>query len=237
MVEACHNMACWHHGAADEYLWLHMQTHHLMKYYVHHKFGMSDDYNTYTQHPWHGAGQGAADAALRYIVLSNTPYHSKIQPHVIKDPMLTLQIMESIKAFIDDVKMSTQSAMDNLPDLIQQAQTQLQWWNQLIVATGGPLNPQKCCCTVYTWQPDKLGILCLSQLDSQDISISVNYPHQLQEGIQVLKPSEGTRYLGIYLATSSTTKTMETQLWKKAVLNTKAFQQMHMSRRKAGVLY
>jgi len=26
MVEACHNMACHHHGVVDDYLWLHVQT-------------------------------------------------------------------------------------------------------------------------------------------------------------------------------------------------------------------
>jgi len=34
MVEACHNMACHRHGAADDYLRLHAQTHQLMKYFV-----------------------------------------------------------------------------------------------------------------------------------------------------------------------------------------------------------
>ena len=72
MVEACHNMTCHQHGTVDNYLWLHAQTHHLMKCYVCHKYGISKDYNTFDQHPWHGAGQGAADAALQYIVLSDT---------------------------------------------------------------------------------------------------------------------------------------------------------------------
>jgi len=72
MVEACHNMACQHHGTAEDYLCLHAQTHRSMKYYVSHKYGVSEDYNTFEQHPWYGAGQGAADAALWYIVLSDS---------------------------------------------------------------------------------------------------------------------------------------------------------------------
>jgi len=39
MVEACHNMVCRQHGAADDYLHLHAQTHRSMKYYVRHKYG------------------------------------------------------------------------------------------------------------------------------------------------------------------------------------------------------
>jgi len=34
MVEACHNLACHHHGAANDYLCLHEQMHQLMKYFV-----------------------------------------------------------------------------------------------------------------------------------------------------------------------------------------------------------
>jgi len=54
-----------------------------MKYYVKHKFSVSTQYNTFSQHPWHGAGQGAADAALCYIILSDTlidAYHTKVAP-------------------------------------------------------------------------------------------------------------------------------------------------------------
>jgi len=51
----------------------------MMKYYVNQKLGVSKDYNTFEHHPWHGAGQGAADTALHYIVLSDTvinAYHT-----------------------------------------------------------------------------------------------------------------------------------------------------------------
>jgi len=64
MVEAYHSLACWQHGAVDKYLRLHAQMHQLMCYYIRHKFGVLENYNTFAQHPWHGAGKGAADAAL-----------------------------------------------------------------------------------------------------------------------------------------------------------------------------
>jgi len=84
--------------------------HQLMKYYVRHRYGISTDYNTFEFHPWHGAGQGAADAALCYIALSDSlidAYHSYFQPRILHDPTLTMQIIKSIKAFIDDMVMST----------------------------------------------------------------------------------------------------------------------------------
>jgi len=121
MVEACHNMACRRHGAADDYLRLHAQTHRLMRYYVRHKYGVSLDYNTFDEHPWHGAGQGAADAALQYIVLSDSlidAYHAKFQQWTMHDPTLTTVLFKSIKAFIDDVAMSA-GGEKNFPALVQ----------------------------------------------------------------------------------------------------------------------
>jgi len=134
-----------------------------MRYFVRHKFGVSDTYNTFSQHPWHGAGQGAADAALRYIVLSDTlidAYHTKIAPHMMHDPTTLISIIRSLKAFIDDVVLhATARPTEDFATLQQRAQTQLSWWAQLVQVTGGELNPKKCCGLVYQWSPDKHGIL------------------------------------------------------------------------------
>jgi len=133
-----------------------------MKYFIRHKYGMSKEFNTFEFKPWHGAGQGAADATLRYIVLSDMlidVYHRKIQPWTILDPTLTLPILKSLKAFIDNVVMSAGGTGEMLPDLINKTQSQVEWWNALIQASGGSLNPSKCCCMVHSWSPDKLGIL------------------------------------------------------------------------------
>jgi len=115
MVEACHNLACCHHSAKDAYLRLHAKTHQLMQYYICHKFGVLKEYNTYSQHPWHGTGQGVADAALWYIVLSDIlidAYYTKIAPHMLHDPMTLIQIQHSLKAFIDDVVLHATSPHD-----------------------------------------------------------------------------------------------------------------------------
>jgi len=209
-----------------------------MKYYVCHKYRVSPDYNTFNSHPWHGASQGAADAALQYIVLSDMlidTYHEQIQPWCLQDPTMTITIIKSIKAFINNVMMSISG-----PQLTFQALTictqQLQWWNNLIQASGGALNSQKCCCAIYNWELDKYGILRQSAqaVDSCNIQLHPNQPHSK---IKVLVPSEGMHYLGIYIAPNGSTTTMEKQLWKKAVLYTKALQRTHMSRQEAGVLY
>jgi len=53
----------------------------------------------------------------------------------------------------------------------------------------------------------------------------------------MLKPNEGTRYLGIYVTRTGDTKPMQDHIWWMALLYTKAFQRTHMSRQEAGVLY
>jgi len=106
-----------------------------MKYYVQHKYGGSANYNTFDQHPWHGTGQGTADAALRYIVLLDTlidAYHDLLQPWIITTPTTTLQVIISLKAFIDNVAMSIGGNHNSIIELIQQAQVQIQWWHQLV---------------------------------------------------------------------------------------------------------
>jgi len=120
--------------------------------------------------------------------------------------------------------------------LTQRVQTQLQWWTQIVQASGGALNSKKCCCAIYSWTLDPYGILRLSATTPANVAIAT-CPAQPQQTIQVLRPNEGTRYLGIYVASSGTTQPMQDQLWHKAVLYTKAFQRTHMSRRKADVLY
>jgi len=172
-----------------------------MKYFIRHKYGMSKEFNTFEFKPWHGAGQGAADAALRYIVLSDTlidVYHGKIQPWTILDPTLTLPLLKRLKAFIDDVVMSAGGTGEILPDLIDKTQSQVQWWNALIQASGGALNPSKCCCMVHSWSPNKLGILHPTNPPMDTVQIAVASDPTAPK-IPVLQPRKGMRYFGLYI--------------------------------------
>jgi len=163
-------------------------------------------------------------------------YHEQVQPTILHDPTLTLLVIQSIKAFIDDVAMATSTPSHSYNDLIQKAQNQLRWWNSLIKVTSGALNPTKCCSTIHIWQPDKLGILKKVQPKPTDPKVTLSKANPM-DTIVILKPWEGIRYLGVYLAPDGSTKTMEQQLWKKAILYTTAFQRTHMSRHEAGIMY
>jgi len=226
MVEACHNLACRRHGAANEYLRLHAKTHQLMHYFVRHKFGVSNEYNTFAQHPWHGAGQGAADAALWYIVLSDTlinAYHTKVALQMMHDPATLIKIQRSLKAFIDDIILhATSNNADDITELQACMQSQLNWWAQLVRVMEGKLNPTKCCRLIYQWAPDKQGILQLKPPSIPHNFLSIQTGDHLQP-IPMIEPTAGTRYLGIYLMVDRSTTPMEQHLMKKAMLYTTAF--------------
>jgi len=202
-----------------------------MKYYVWHRYGISLDYNTFDNHPWHGAGQGAADAAICYIVLSDSlidAYHSQFQPRILHNPTLTLQIIKSIKAFINDIAMSAGDQNLTFPQVVEQAQNQLHWWTSLVQSSRGALNPMKCCCAFYHWKPDKYGILRMADPKPADSIITIA-PGPAQPTIPILATAEGTRYLGIYVTHNRATKPMEDHVWQQAVTYTRAFQRTHMS--------
>jgi len=238
MVEAYHNLACQCHGADIAYLCLHAQTHQLMWYYVCHKFGISKEYNTFEQHPWHGAGQGTADAALHYIVLSDTlidDYHAKVAPTMMCNPTTTIKSICSLKAVSNDVVLhAADLTAGDINKLLITAQTQLRWWNQLVQVTRGALNPKKCCGMLYQWKPDTKGILCLCWPEEERHPFTLSNEDHGQE-VHILNQQEGTWYLGLYLMMDCNTKPMETHLWEKATLYTQAFQQTPMNHHEARV--
>jgi len=64
MIEAPSNLVCLQHGADPQYIKLHAQTQKELKYHLKHKYGISEEYNTYSpESPWHGMGQGAGNAS------------------------------------------------------------------------------------------------------------------------------------------------------------------------------
>jgi len=150
---------------------------------------------------------------------------------MITDPLNSIQIQRSLKAFINNVVLHM---MVTPTMMYQQAQSHLKWWDQLIQVTGGSLNHKKCCTITYhgnltslvsfNWIPWQLWKQrCSSATTSKPISI--------------LPLHEGTRYLGLYITSNYNTCPMEANLWQKAKTYTAAFQHTPMSCREAGVLY
>jgi len=151
MVKACHNLACHRHGAEDAYLKLHEKMHKAMKYYVCHKFAVSKDCNTSKSHPWHGAGQGTADAALWYIALSDTlidAYHTKVVPQMMSNPLNSLTILQSLNTFIDNVVIHAT------------ANTQTPYPSYTATTSTIPTPMVESNCLSHQWGPESQKMLC-----------------------------------------------------------------------------
>jgi len=152
MVEACHNLACRRHGTdrLPPFTCLNASSHEVLcKAQVWHIKQLQ--YLPTAPMAWRR--QGAADAALCYIVLSDmviNTYHTKITPTGLTDPLRAITILHSLKAFIDDVVLHA-SDRPHAPfqALLEHTSAQVQWWDQLVKVTGGSLNTKKCCAIAY----------------------------------------------------------------------------------------
>jgi len=109
MIEAQNNLACLQHGANPQYIKLHAQTQHKLRYHLKHKYGISEEYNTHTDtQPWYGMGQGAGDACNQWVIGSDsmaTAYTTRANGWTIPSPHSNACIKQDLKAFIDDVNL------------------------------------------------------------------------------------------------------------------------------------
>jgi len=245
MIKNCQNMSCRQHGADVQYLRLHAQTHQQLKYYVKDAFGVSIQYNEYTpQHPWYGAGQGAGDATIRWVVLSHsllTAYKTQAKLWKLSDPTQSIHVTQGIDAFCNDtslIDVVTQEQPQTTTNLMQTTQMNLNLWNNLLEASRGVLNPTKCTWVHFQWQPchDLLTLQTQTQANTNPqlfLSRLGNMPQPLQK----LQPYMPYRYLGIHLSMSGNRK-KELQVLNNH--NTKYLQVLttcSLNRREAKVIY
>jgi len=101
---------------------------------------------------------------------------------------------------------------------------------------GQCIEPPKNCATVYTWHPDKNGILQIAPSPPlpTPITLAENNAPTL---ININKMSDGVRYLGVYITRDRNTKPMEANLWKKALTYTAAFQRTLTNHHEVTILY
>jgi len=204
MIEACQNLSCRQHGADSDYLKLRAQTIQMLQYHVKHAFGILEDYNDHTaEHPWYGAGQGAGDAAPRWVILANSlilAYVSQALPWILNSPDHSLKITQGFDAFMDDTTITNvATATETLQATVTAAQQNLNLWNDLLQASGGMLNPAKCVWFLFNWEFRPNGDVKLHHPQNQTITVT-NPPHAPQP-IKRLKPNEAHRYLGVHLTT------------------------------------
>jgi len=106
MAEACHSLSCLCYRADPAYIKLHTQTQCTTQYHIKYSHGISKDYNSYSiNNLWYGAGQGATNAAICWIILSCCligAYLSQAHQWVMHHPNQTTALHQSIDAFINN---------------------------------------------------------------------------------------------------------------------------------------
>jgi len=182
---------------------LHAQTQQLLQYFVKHPYGISDEYNQHSdEHPWYGARQGTADAALQWIVQADSmfsAYHSKATQYNISNLDRTVNHNQGMDAFMDDTWMSnTCYSANELEDPMQTPQQNLSLWHKILQASGGLLNPKKCVWMMYYWKFSPSGQATLTE-PPQPINLMIPENGQEPQPLKWLKPHEAHQYLGVQL--------------------------------------
>jgi len=157
MIEACMNLSCRQQGANIQYLKLHALMQQTFWYYVKHAQGISTAYNQHSQtDPWYGAGQGAGDACLRWIVQADSiiqAYALRAEPWILYSPNYKTHYCQLLDAFVDDTDIfAAKRHRQNLANFVATLQSNINLWHNLLQASGGVLNPSKCVWLCFNWQ-------------------------------------------------------------------------------------
>jgi len=242
MIEACTNLSCRQHGADPNYLKLHAAMQQQFKYFVKHAAGISQEYNQHNQQdPWYGAGQGAGDACLRWVVQANSiilAYASKAHSWCLTTPNRDTHYQQVIDAFIDDTDLfSVQAQYQTFYDLLGTIQGNLDLWHNLLQASGGVLNPDKCVWLCFYWKFLPNGVVKIQTPPPDTQPLTTTIQQQQPAPIRRLEPTEAHRYLGVYLTTDGN-HNKEYQMFQQRNNNyTKLLQQCPFSQADIRVIY
>jgi len=112
-----------------------------------------------------------------------------------------------LDAFIDDTDLMTAAAPTSSQTApIQKAQYNLTLWNDLLMASGGALNPSKCIWFYFHWKQDARGTVKITPPPPSAPDISIHTKHSPPQPIRLLQPNEAHRYLGVQFTTDRNCK-------------------------------
>ena len=124
------------------------------KYYIQLPNQTSEEYYTNTdQTPIHGPGQGSRAAPSIWVLVSNIIMESmkiKSSGILFSDPTQQHTFQHIMTGFVDDTTHWVNNFNKSIKgqytqqDMYQEIQQTAQWWEQLLSATGGKLELQKC---------------------------------------------------------------------------------------------
>ncbi len=203
IIEPLSNMTMRRHGAPIDILRLHAQTHKSMRYHVKHHRGISTDSNGWSPTtPWYGSGQGAGDSPARWVVITDTmikAYNTQAKPWKVCRSNGTVSHELSVFAYVDDTTILVALEEDTpLETLMQAAQHNLTTWHGLLHSTGGALNPDKSCWSLFQWEYNHHGNATL-QNPGTTSPITLSNPNGVTKPLRQTTTSEAVRLLGVHI--------------------------------------
>jgi len=160
------------------------------------------------ENPWHGAGQGADDATPQWIVQADSmmhAYQSQATISTLSNPNLTNTISQGIDTFLDDTWMSNNGHCNQIQTIHHTAQTNLTLWHDILKASSGLLNLQKCVWFMFNWKHYPSGRTQLIAPPATNVLTITNH-HNITQPIWLLQPKEAHQYLGVQLTTNGNHK-------------------------------
>ena len=202
------------------------------QYHLRTQLGVSTSYYTNGQDnkDLHGPGQGNQVGPTLWGIVGSGPMfemEKKFKGVDLHDPTWTEFIRQVINGFVDDIgsgankfaeelrkfdttRYSKEEAEAIFTDLIRESTEMAQWWENLLWATGGKLELDKCFVyTMHWWFDDRGQPKLATKYDMEKLGIAItvadsSQPHT-QVNIQLLDPSEASKTLGVYIAPSGNT--------------------------------
>mgnify|MGYP000208384865 CR=1 FL=1 len=178
------------------------------KFHIKTQMGVSEEYFSHSEEkPIHGSGQGRRDSTDEWLNLSSMIIklmHEVSQGVSFSDPLSTAEIKRLIDAFVDDATIFNNAftSPDQSPEtLAQSLQEAAQWWEELLTATGGKLELDKCFYYLIYWLFNNEGEARLATKDDfQHIKIMIESHDPASLGqmneITQREPGEAHKTLG-----------------------------------------
>ena len=153
------------------------------KYHVKTQLGVSTDfYQTNANRKIHGPGQGGKSSPSIWTIIScllMKCMRAKSDGARFFDPYREIVIHKISSGFVDDITHLVNSFLqslqgdDSLQELARQTTTTAQWWEELLHATGGKLELQKCFFYMMYWEFDREGVARLTKTEEAACEVKI----------------------------------------------------------------
>lgn len=131
------------------------------EYHIQTQLGTAEKfYTSTTDNKLHGPGQGSQCSPAIWTALSTMLLHavrSKSPGTKFCNPSQTLSVSHYMQSFVDDSSiwvndfLTSFTQQNNIQSIVDQLQRATQWWEQLLVTTGGKLELSKCFFYLIEW--------------------------------------------------------------------------------------